>query len=266
VAQETGTASREALAAALRAPAGLPTRAASAETTSVLAATRSTTVSETLVVERTAIAAPSKYVPYEPVTAVARREATAIIAPSRMMVVEDTTAVVPFPVRSVGYFDRIRPVVTDETVVYQMLQRDMVAPQSACVPSTCRMALRKRGMDIAVKDLGDAMGTGVHGTRLENAAQVLDGLTLNGRTLQATFDGASSPGALIQALQQGDDVIVGIARQFPGQNRPSGHAVLVEQFDAARDFVRIRDPWDGVYDVSVREFLERWTRRTLFIR
>ncbi len=266
VARETGTASREALAAALRAPAGLPTRAASAETTSVLAATRSRTVSETLVIERTAIDAPNRYVPFEPVTAIARREATAIVAPSRMMVVQDTTAVAEFPVRTTGYFDRIRPVVTEETGVYQMLQRDMAAPDKACVPSSCRVVLRKHGIDIAVKDLGDAMGTSAAGTRLEHAAQVLDGLTFNGRTVQATFEGRSSPGALIQALQQGDDVIVSIARQFPGDAKLSRHAVVVEQFDAARNFVRIRDPDMGVYDVSVREFLERWTRRTLFIR
>jgi RHS repeat-associated protein len=269
MAQETGAASRESLAAALRAPAGLPTRAATAETTTALTGGRSATVAETLVVERTAIAAPSKYIPYEPVTAVARREASAIVAPSRMMVAEEATVVArldPFPVRGGGYFDHIRPVTSDRTVVYQMLQRDMAAPEMACVPSCARMVLRRHRVHISVKDLGDAMGTGVNGTNPLRAAEALDGLTMNGRTFSATFEGASSPGALANALRRGDDVIVGVARQFPGESGMSHHAVIVERFDTGRNFVRIRDPGAGVYEVSVREFLERWTRVGIFIR
>ncbi len=269
MAQETGTASQQSLAAALKAPAGLPTRAATAETTTALTGGRSATVAETLVVERTAIAAPSKYIPYEPVTAVARREVTAIVAPSRMMVTENATVVArmePFPVQGTGYFDRIRPVATEKTGVYQMLQRDMANPEMACVPSCARMVLRKHRVDIAVNDLGTAMGTGAHGTSPLRAAQALDGLTMNGRTFSAAYERASSPGALVNALRQGDDVIVGVARQFPGKNGMSYHAVIVERFDTGRNFVRIRDPGAGVYDVSVREFLERWSRAAIFVR
>jgi hypothetical protein len=265
MAQETGTASRQSLAAALKAPAGLPTRAATAETTTALAGGRAATVAETLVVERTAIAAPSKYIPYEPVTAVARREVTAVVAPSRMLV-RDSTVVRSFPRQGGGYFDRARAVASEDTVVFQRLQQDMANPGMACVPSSCRMVLRKRGIDISVRDLGDAMGTNAQGTYLHRAADALDGLTMNGQTIAARFEGASSPAALIKALQQGDDAIVGIARQFPGQTRPSHHAVIVERFDTARDIVRIRDPGTDVYEVTVREFLERWTRTGMFIR
>jgi RHS repeat-associated protein len=265
MAQETGTASRQSLAAALKAPAGLPTRAATAETTTALAGGRAATVAETLVVERTAIAAPSKYIPYEPVTAVARREVTAVVAPSRMLV-RDSTVVRAFPRQGGGYFDRARAVASEDTVVFQRLQQDMANPGMACVPSSCRMVLRKRGIDISVRDLGDAMGTNAQGTYLHRAADALDGLTMNGQTIAARFEGASSPAALIKALQQGDDAIVGIARQFPGQTRPSHHAVIVERFDTARDIVRIRDPGTDVYEVTVREFLERWTRTGIFIR
>jgi ABC-type bacteriocin/lantibiotic exporter with double-glycine peptidase domain len=147
-----------------------------------------------------------------------------------------------------------------------MLQRDMAAPEMACVPSCARMVLRRHRVHISVKDLGDAMGTGVNGTNPLRAAEALDGLTMNGRTFSATFEGASSPGALANALRRGDDVIVGVARQFPGESGMSHHAVIVERFDTGRNFVRIRDPGAGVYEVSVREFLERWTRVGIFIR
>jgi hypothetical protein len=267
--RETGATTREMLAAELRSSVALPTRAATSETAVTLARTRSTTVAEFTVVERTAITTPVRSVADEPVTVVARRETTALLAPSRLRTLEANTVVQrydPFPIQGTGYFDRIRPVATERTVVYQMLQRDMAYPGSACLPSSCRMVLRKHKIDISVKDLGDAMGVTSEGAYLRRAADVLDGLTMNGRTIQATYEGASSPGALIRGLQQGDDAIVSISRQAPGQAEASSHAVIVEQFDTGLNFVRIRDPYYGVYDVSVREFLERWTRRTLFIR
>jgi len=267
--RQTGASTREMLAAELMSPVALPTRTATSETAVTLARTRSTTIAELTVVERTAITTPVRSVADEPVTVIARRETTALMAPNRLQTLEANTVIQrydPFPVPGTGYFDRIRPVATDRTVVYQMLQRDMAHPESACLPSSCRMVLRKHEIDIGVKDLGDAMGVTSEGAYLHRAADVLDGLTMNGRTIRATYDGASSPGALVSALRHGDDAIVSIFRQAPGEAEATYHAVIVEQFDTALDFVRIRDPYYGVYDASVREFLERWTRGAIFIR
>ena len=267
--RQTGASTREMLAAELMSPVALPTRTATSETAVTLARTRSTTIAELTVVERTAITTPIRSVADEPVTVIARRETTALMAPNRLQTLEANTVIQrydPFPVPGTGYFDRIRPVATDRTVVYQMLQRDMAHPESACLPSSCRMVLRKHEIDVGVKDLGDAMGVTSEGAYLHRAADVLDGLTMNGRTIRATYDGASSPGALVSALRQGDDAIVSIFRQAPGEAEATYHAVIVEQFDTALDFVRIRDPYYGVYDASVREFLERWTRGAIFIR